>query len=962
MKASHWQRLQELFDHLLELPETARADWLIANESDPALRDEALRLVMTHEAENISLTARLGEVVDAAIEQPARGTRLGPYVLLGEIGSGGMGTVFLAERVDAEFDRQVAIKLIRGIPTRDASQRLRRERQILANLSHPNIAPLLDGGTTDAGQPYLVMEFIEGASTDETPSPDTLDERSGELASLQAITKAPSIIEYCRVQGIPRARRLRLLQQVCRAVHYAHQRLIIHRDLKPANVLVRRDGSPVLLDFGIAKLLDSETSGEQTQTGVPWFTPAYASPEQRTGRSVSTATDIYGLGALMYQLLTDEVPHPDDKGRLPPPSSVRNASGERGGDHELDIITAKATHPEADRRYASGEALANDIERYLRGRPIQAAADSLSYRCQKFVRRHVWGVAAMGVLLGLTLGFIWKLSSENERARRAEEVAQRESKAASRVVDYLVGLFDAASPDKVGGRPISPAELVDTGVRELSDQLKDQPQPRARLFVALGEIYAKLGRTERGIATMVEAIRLQREIDDPVRLSKSLQLYGNMLNSSGRFAAASDVLLEGIALQEARPEPDPAAMAEMLTSLSLVSGRIGQVLASISHAERALRFAAAAGGKAGMLRGEASNALSEAHLRNGETARAIEISRRNVAELEALPEVRTTLLGAKEFLAANLAEGGEFAEAEMLLRSVLAERLERTDPNSDWVIGLRNQLAMVVRNLGKPLESIALLQTNIESMKAREETATPSYAIALNNLGSLNENVGDIETAIPLLREAMRLADSDPDTGNARRDIYRQSLGRMLTVTGSYAEALSLLEHEIADDGSEDRRIARLRRLIHLADWHRLNRHYESAHDYLGEAQVNLRDNFGERHPRALTVLRVQGLLARDERQWSDAETHLLAALALAENIVGSDANPTTEIRIDLIGVLLARGKQEAAREQLEIADPNVHARFSQHSSVNERFVRYVSQLERPLRAAATGKDAIHGT
>jgi serine/threonine-protein kinase len=647
----------------------------------------------------------------------------------------------------------------------------------------------------------------------------------------------------------------------------------------------------------------------------------------------------------MYQLLTDEMPRPDADGRVSAPSSVRNASNERGGDPELDIITAKATHLEADRRYASGEALANDIERYLRGRPIQAAPDSIRYRSQKFVRRHLWGVAAMVALMTMTIGFVWKLSNETERARLAEEIAQRESKTASRVVDYLVGLFDGASPEKVGGRAISPVELVDAGVHALSDQLQDQPQPKARLYVAIGEIYAKLGQAERGIATMTEAIRLQREMGDSVRLSKSLQLYGNMLNASGRFAAASEVLLEGIAIQEARDVPDPRAMAEMLTSLSLVSARIGQLQTATSHAESALRFAAMTGKKAPMLRGEANNALSEAYLRNGDMARAIEISRGNVAELEAEPELLTTLLSAREFLAANLTANGELAEAEVILRGVLTERMQRVDPNSDWLIGLRNQLAIVVRNRGKTLEAIELLRTNIEAMKSRGETATPAYAIALNNLGSFNEYVGDIETATPLFREALDLADSDADANSARRDIYRQSLGRMLTLGGNYAEGLRLLEREILDDGSEDRRIARFRRLIHLAEWHRLNAHFESAKNYLAEAQSNLLANFSESHPRAISIMRAQGLLAGEQKQWLEAEAHLRAALSLAEIVVGVDANPTTELRIDLVGVLLRRGERAAAREQLELAQPWVASHFSSRSTVNVQFARYAEQL-----------------
>ncbi len=919
MSDARWQRLQALFDALLEQPAATHEAWLATNEPDAALAAEALALVRAHldDEDTDSLTARIGSAAGEALREPAKGLRLGPYVLLEEIGSGGMGTVFLAERVDAEFDHRVAIKIIRGIATNDASQRLRRERQILADLSHPNIARLLDGGTSEAGQPYLVMEYIDGSS----------------------------ITEHVRAASMPRAKRLRLVQQVCRAVHYAHQRLVIHRDLKPANVLVRADGAPVLLDFGIAKLLDANASGQhQTQTGMPWFTPAYASPEQRTGQPVSTATDIYSLGALLFELITDEVPRPDAEGRIAEPSTRRTRDGVRGGDRELDIIVGKATHPEPDRRYASAEALANDIERYLRGRPIQAAPDSVGYRMAKFVRRHAWATAAMLVLVALAGVFVWRLAAENERAWRAEQLAQRESAAATRVVDYLVGLFDAASPEKAGARPISPAELVDLGVRDLAEQLDEQPMARARLYTALGEIYAKIGQTEKGIATIERAIELQRGSGDEIALARSLALYGNMLNTSNRFGQAVEVLDEGIALQEQRGDADPAVMAEMLTSVSLARGRIGQLVAAISDAERALAAAAKAGDKASMLRGEANNALSEAYLRNGDNARAIEIARRNVAELEATgPE--STLLSARTYLAAVLAEEGLFGEAETLLRGVLAQRLRTLDTGSDWVISLRNQLAMVLRNDGRPVEAVAMLRENVEAMKARGETNTPTYSVALNNLGSFGEHIGDLAFAEPLMREALALAEAETDPTSSRPDIYRQNLGRVLMLQGEYREALALIEREIVDDGSEDRRIARLRRLVGLAEWNRLNRRHETAASFLDQAQANLVANFGAEHPRGATIIRARALLERDLGHLPESEALLRRALAVIEPSAGQESNPVTELRLDLADVLVRRDQRDEARALVERVHANVYAKFMLDSAPCVLFERLAATL-----------------
>ncbi|SFN09721.1 serine/threonine-protein kinase [Dokdonella immobilis] len=938
MNPARWKRLQELFEALLEQAPAEREAWLAAHESDPALRAEALALAANHDAAEPVLTQRLREVADAVVPQPASGMRLGPYVLIREIGSGGMGTVFLAERVDAEYDRKVAIKLIRGIPTSEATQRLRRERQILANLSHPNIAPLLDGGTSDAGQPYLVMEFIEG------PAPD------GPAGDTPA--RAPTISEYCSAHALPLRKRLQLLQQVCRAVHYAHQRLVIHRDLKPANVLVRSDGTPVLLDFGIAKLLDSEASGQQTQTGVPWFTPAYASPEQRTGRTISTATDIYALGTLLYQLLTDAVPRTDADGRLPMPSTGKS-EGAVGSDRELDIIVAKASHPEPDRRYASAEALANDIERYLRGRPIQAAPDSAVYRIGKFARRHRWALAAVAAMLVMAVVMFARLAIENERARRAEARAHVESATAGSVVEYLVSLFDAASPDKIGKRMISPIELVDTGVREARRKLAEQPQPRARLLFALGEIYSKLGKGEQAIAVIEEAVATERDLSEPAQLARYLAGLGTVLNASERHGAAIAALREARGLLEAEAEGDPGLRSEVLTSLSLAQARTGQIAAAIADAEESARWATKADGGGGERLGEANNALSEAHWRNGDLAIAQQIAERNIRRLVAEGSSGNAVLLAETYLAAILVDQGERDRAESLLRDVIAERLKTLDASSDWLITLRNQLATVLRVQGKPLETTELLRQNLLAMEQRGETDTPSYMIALNNLGSMQDQIGDYAAAEPNLREALRLALAEHDPASARPDIYRQSLGRVLMLAGKQAEALPLLEPEIVDDGSDDRRIARLRRLIHLAEWNRLGGRLEAAEDFVRQAEANVTAVFGPGHLRASSVARERALVERDRGDLAAAEVSMRRALQLAETGFGPESNPVVEIRVELADLQLRQGKQGPAAENLQASQSSVRSKFVPGSPTSVLFDRLGARVGVATSAAS---------
>ncbi len=479
MTASRWSRLQELFDRLLELPANDRSAWLDAYEPDAGLRAEAARLVREHDASGgAGLTSPLGRAAADIATPASAGQRIGAYALIREIGSGGMGTVFLAERVDDEFAQRVAIKLIRGIATRDMSHRLRRERQILAGLDHSNIARLFDGGTSDAGQPYLVMEYIDGES----------------------------LTDHARSHGLPLDRRLRLLQQVCHAVHYAHRRLVIHRDLKPANVLMRADGTPALLDFGIAKLLDTDTGQPQeTRTALPWFTPAYASPEQRTGGAVSTATDIYGLGALLHHLLTDAIPQPRADGGLPPPSTLRNTAGQPAGDRELDIIVGKATHPDPERRYDSGAALADDLERYLAGRPIQAAPDRAGYRLRKFVRRNRvsvgLGLLAVAILFATSTWALHQAYMTRLQATRAERHFASVRDLANRFVhDVYREIAD------IPGTSRAQTILLDTGIEYLGRLATDAGDNRALLLeIAAG--YVSLARTQERMHALPEQRR-----------------------------------------------------------------------------------------------------------------------------------------------------------------------------------------------------------------------------------------------------------------------------------------------------------------------------------------------------------------------------------------------------------------------------------------------------------------------
>ncbi len=929
MSGSRWERLQVLFDGLLERAPAERESWLALVEPDIDLRAEALALVAAERDGDDGITRQLREAaVRASTAPPSSGRQLGPYRLTGEIGSGGMGTVFLAERVDQNFDQRVAIKLLRGLPTRESTERMRRERQILADLGHPHIARLLDGGTTADGQPYLVMEYVDGVPLN----------------------------EYCRANDLPLRERLQLLQKICGAVQYAHQRLIIHRDLKPANVLVRADGEPVLLDFGIAKLL-GETGGTAQQTGLPWFTPAYASPEQRKGEPVSTATDVHGLGLLLYEVATDAIPTRDESGRLPPPSrTALEGPRKRRLPREIDLIAAKATHAEPERRYVSASALADDLQRFLRGRPIHAAPDRLHYRIAKFAARHRLANAAAIAAIVLAGWFTWRLAEERDRALRAEALAQQQSATANSVVDYLVALFRSASPDEAGTRPIAPRDLVDRGRREIDTRLADAPLQRARLLGALGKIYLELGLPSEAADSLAAAAELERSHGTPRQRAAYLADQGFALNLAERPGAAEPVLRDAIAALGTVAPQDRKLAADILSTLGLSQARNGDANAGMATEHRALEYAAAAEGKDSVTYAQGLYALAETEMRNNlldaaeaDAKRSVDVMRRK------LPDDSSEVIAAKGFLTEVYEQQGRYADGERLLREMLETRLRTLDPGSAWAITARNNLAQAIQLQGRIVEATALLQQNADLMRANHQEQTPSYFIGLNNLASLLEQAGDYATSLAMFREVFDRAlkhsalEDDP-----RLPTYRQNLGRSLMLNGKLDAARVLLEVPIEGSSeSMDLNIERARRLAHLAEWMRRSHHYDEAMDYVTQSSTAFAALYPPMHARHGAIARIRGLILRDRGQLDEAESELRRAVDILSKTAGTQANATIDAELQLADVLAARGNKEEARTLYDSLAPLLPTRFVEASAVR----RQHADIGRRLGAVTPARD-----
>jgi serine/threonine-protein kinase len=538
-------RIKSLFDAALERPAAERDAFLReACGDDPDLFEDVSNLVRAAESET-----RIGSIVQQVSENvlkerrdPLMQERVGSYRLTELIGEGGMGSVFLAERDDELFQHRVAVKILRpGRADDQLVQRFRSERQLLANLDHTNIAKLLDGGETDSGLPYLVMEYVDGREID----------------------------VYCDEEQLTIPERLALFQKVCGAIDYAHRNLVVHRDVKPSNILVGADGEPKLLDFGIAKVLDNsalQLTAAVTQQGRSVMTPEYASPEQVRGEPISTATDVYSLGVLLYKLLCGHMPHrprggmPTDLARAivedepSRPSTMLTAPVEASAEEsavgipesrgtsvarlrillrgDLDNIVLMALRKEPERRYISARAFHDDLENYLTHRPVVARADSVAYRVSKFVRRHRVGVAISVLVMLLLAGSAIQIVEQRDRAR----VAAAQSDA---VTGFLADLFASASPAGSGGETLTARDLLDEGVREI-DGLEDQPRVQARLLQIMGDSYSWIGDygTSDTLFRRALAILEDRYPDDSAAIGAVLQDLGDNRRIEGDLEGA----------------------------------------------------------------------------------------------------------------------------------------------------------------------------------------------------------------------------------------------------------------------------------------------------------------------------------------------------------------------------------------------------------------------------------------
>jgi serine/threonine protein kinase/tetratricopeptide (TPR) repeat protein len=730
------------------------------------------------------------------------GLRIGPYAIERELGQGGMGTVYLATRADQAYEKKVAIKVTRGtLGSPDALERFRGERQILAHLEHQNIARLLDGGTTADGLPYLVMEYIEGKP----------------------------LHAYCDDERLSTAARLRLFLQVCSAVEYAHHNLVVHRDLKPGNILVTADGVPRLLDFGIAKLIDPEAGAEATRATALALTPWYASPEQVKGEPISTATDVYSLGVVLYELLTGHGPYRlgtltplevmkavveqeaeppssaiDRTVRLTSPDGSREArltpfsvSRTREGTPErlrhrlrgdLDAILMMALRKEPDRRYPSVAAFAEDLRAYLTGRPVSARPDSAFYRASKFVNRNRWGVLAGLTIVALVLGAAANAFVQSRRVAHERDRAARVSK-------FLIDLFSVSDPGEARGNTVTAREVLDKGAEKIRHDLKEQPEVRADLLETIADVYNRLGLYDRAESLAGESLIFRRQkADDPRALAQSLNLLGNILMDKGDLKGAEAAYRESLELRRRAIGPDSIEVAQSLNNLSSVVDPLGRYDESDLLLQQSLeikrkRLAADDPSLATSILNHGVNLY-----RRGDLAGAEKLLREALAiQRKALGEDHPEVAFSMQSVGVILDEEKKYDEAEKTYREALAIQRKVLGAQHPDIVTTLTNLANTLSHAGKLAAAAKVYREALpmsEKVYGRETTDT---AHVLAGLADVELRQGRLAEAEALARES--LATREKLLGTTHQDAAESLglLGRVLLERGRYAEAEATL-------------------------------------------------------------------------------------------------------------------------------------------------------------------------
>lgn len=860
MDAERWQRLSPLLDALLELDPVARAERLSELRADDAeLADQLTELIALEEGHEDFLSEPLVAPQNTGMRP---GVEVGTYRLESLLGEGGMGQVWLASRADGLYQRRVALKLLRpGLADTNLRTRFTRERQILARLAHPHIARLLDAGISRDGLPYLALEYVEGEP----------------------------ITDYCRNQRTPLDKRLRMFQQICDAVSHAHANLIVHRDLKPSNIMVTPAGDVRLLDFGIAKLLDSNDVPlpEQTRTGARAFTLHYAAPEQVRGEPVTTMTDVYSLGVVLYELLTDSKPYRlkrqtdaeweeailaadplrpsqavlryvDADDAEVDPNSVRRLARQLSGD--LDNIVLKTLSKRPEQRYPSVEALSLDLQRFEAGRPVLARAQSLRYRFNKYVARHRWALATAALVtlvLSAALGIVaWQAREAVGEASRAQAMQ-----------DFMVGLFESArgTPE---GEALDLRGLLDASVIRGTRELARQPRARAELFGVIARMRTSLGDYNEARALLDRQASIIASTDDDIPESlrlESITQRGKVLRLLAQPRECAALMQTGLDLARREQAQLPNQASEFYSELGRCRQANGERQGARQLFERSLAL------RREMLEnsdvGEVENLMDLASLQAdaGQSRQALqgfEQARRRLQQ--SVGDRHPLQVEISRNLAALRHDLGQLNDAERDAKEALAIALEVNGGQHPATLAVRRQLAAFHIEQGQYVQAQIELEQLRNVLTPRLGADHSDLAGLHGSLGLIAWERGDVDRALSELEYAVTISRKHLDRGRLAEALFAQAA--VLHATGRNTMARILLDEiralRVTEFGAEHGLVGDTERL--LGDVEIALDQRDRGIDHLQRAVSLTRKSYGERHPNTrhaeLDLAQVQAL------------------------------------------------------------------------------------------------------
>ena len=864
---TRWRRIETLFHQASEM-DSARREVFIAEAcaGNRELRAELDSLLSSSDLTLAELKGPVADVADALLNDLPNAEfgeleRIGAYRLLRTLGQGGMGTVYLGARDDDQFQRIVAIKVLRaGLSHRPELQLLfRTERQILADFDHPNIARMLDGGITVQGSPYLVMEYVDGIALD----------------------------VYCQRQKLSLDARLSVFRTLCAAIDYAHRHMVIHRDIKPLNVLVTSDGTLKLLDFGIAKLIDPyQSSTEQVllKSNEQMLTPDYASPEQILGRPISTATDVYALGVLLFELLTGELPFAGS--RIEPKAQARaicEQEPDRPSDvclrthhlpspearrirGDLDSIVCKALSKDPEKRYASASQLLADLDRYFDGLAVEAAEQNISYRLKKFISRHRVAVAVTALSVLLIVGFATAMAFLARRATRGEARARREEQ-------FLESILKAATPEGSKGETVTARQLLDQAAGRLSTELASDTELQAEMTESIAQAYVALGMYGRAESLFERALRLTEQSQG---------------QANGYYAEGLGNLATDYRLQSEYIKAEPLFRRTVALNEKLYGANSFPFAHSLSDLGECLYW-------------ENRDVEAEKLLRQ-----ALSIER---------PLADTLQDGTRNYLALTLERRAAFPEAAQLLRESNAiARTVHGKQSADYLISLHN-LAGAQIDMGD-LEGAARSDQEVLSIRQKIWGRDhPDTAYSLNNLGWIYLELGRWQLAEPLLKENLAI----PRTPSAMAGpLYVSSLanwGRVLEQKGDYsgaADAFNQAMQLLASGGHQESWSgAKIIDYQVLLDLDR-SRYPDAVRLATRALQVE-RNVGGDKNPQLSNGLLVLGLAQLLADTPSEAEKSFRNALEFRQSTYPPTHPEVLLVQVRLAEALLAEGRPQGA-------------------------------------------------